>query len=142
MEKLGGHLRFQVEHEMDGIMFSAGLFLADNEIDWQGGMVIIRAEPLAEAKGIATSDTMHKCGVRKFEVRPWLLNEGTLTAKISCSDGGDRSLRCQGAQKTPWCFVQRLTAGGGDSQTFPSLNTGHSIVSDHVRLHHDHHSFF
>ena len=22
--------------KMDGIMFSAGLFLADNEIDWQG----------------------------------------------------------------------------------------------------------
>ena len=89
MENIEDHLRFQVELEKRGIMFDAGPFFADNEIDWQGeGMVIIRAESLAEAKDIAASDPMHKTGARSFEVRPWFLNEGTLTVKISYSDGG------------------------------------------------------
>ncbi len=89
MENLGPHLEFQVGLEKKGIMFGAGPFWADNEKDWEGeGMVIIRAGSLAEAKEIAASDPMHSSGARSFSVRPWLLNEGTVTVKISYSDGG------------------------------------------------------
>ena len=42
---------------------------------------------LAEAKAIAASDPMHKAGARSFTVRPWLINEGTVTIKLSYSDG-------------------------------------------------------
>ena len=88
MENIKEHLDFQVELERKGIMFGAGPFWADNETDWHGeGMVIIRAESLAHAKEIAASDPMHKSGARAFEVRPWLLNEGTVTVKITYSDG-------------------------------------------------------
>ena len=89
MANIEEHLKFQVKLEQKGIMFGAGPFWADNEVDWNGeGMVIIRADSLAEAKEIAASDPMHKSGARGFEVRPWLLNEGTVTIKISYSDGG------------------------------------------------------
>jgi hypothetical protein len=82
------HLDFQCELERKGIMFGAGPFRADNETDWHGeGMVIIRAGSLAEAKAIAASDPMHTSGARDFTVRPWLLNEGTVTVKITDSDG-------------------------------------------------------
>lgn len=88
MENIGPHLEFQVELEEKGIMFGAGPFWADNEEDWLGeGMVIIRAASLAEATKIAESDPMHKCGARKFRVRPWLLNEGSFTLKVRYSDG-------------------------------------------------------
>ena len=50
-------------------------------------MVIIRAGSLAEAKEIAASDPMHSSGARDFTVRPWLMNEGTVTVKIRYSDG-------------------------------------------------------
>jgi hypothetical protein len=30
---------------------------------------------------------MHKAGARSFTVRPWLINEGTVTVKLSYSDG-------------------------------------------------------
>jgi hypothetical protein len=30
---------------------------------------------------------MHKAGARAFTVRPWLVNEGGLTIKVSFSDG-------------------------------------------------------
>ena len=88
MENVGPHLEFQIELEEKGIMFGAGPFWTDDEKSWEGdGMVIIRAGSLDEARKIAESDPMHKSGARSFTVRPWLLNEGTVTLKVRYSDG-------------------------------------------------------
>ena len=88
MENLEEHLKFQIELEQKGIMFGAGPFWSDDEQMWEGeGMVIIRAGSLAEAKQIAASDPMHASGARTYRVRPWLMNEGTVTIKITYSDG-------------------------------------------------------
>jgi uncharacterized protein YciI len=88
LENLKEHLEFQRSLERRGIMFGAGPFWADTEEDWLGeGMVVIRAASLAEAKQIVAADPMHKSGARSFTVRPWLLNEGTITVKITYSDG-------------------------------------------------------
>jgi uncharacterized protein YciI len=88
MANIKPHLDFQVDLERRGIMFGAGPFWADDEQTWEGeGMVIVRAGSLAEARAIAESDPMHKSGARSFTVRPWLLNEGTVTVKITYSDG-------------------------------------------------------
>ncbi len=88
MENVGRHLEFQIELEEKGIMFGAGPFWTDDEQSWEGdGMVIIRAGSLDEARKIAESDPMHKSGARSFTVRPWLLNEGTVTLKVRYSDG-------------------------------------------------------
>ena len=48
-------------------------------------MVIIRAENLAAARAIAVEDPMHASGARAFEIRPWLVNEGSMTIKLSHS---------------------------------------------------------
>lgn len=88
MENIGPHLEFQVSLEERGIMFGAGPFWTDDETEWLGeGMVIIRAGSLEEAREIAASDPMHSSGARSFTVRPWLMNEGTVTVKIRYSDG-------------------------------------------------------
>ena len=88
MANIEAHLKFQVELEQKGIMFGAGPFWTDDEKQWLGeGMVIIRAGSLDEAKKIAATDPMHASGARTFRVRPWLLNEGTVTIKVSYSDG-------------------------------------------------------
>ena len=69
MENIEEHLKFQVSLEEKNIMFGAGPFWEDNEIDWSGeGMVIIRAETYAKAKEIAANDPMHKSGARSFTV--------------------------------------------------------------------------
>lgn len=87
MKSLEEHLKFQVELERRGIMFGAGPFWDDDETYWSGeGMVIVRAESLAAARAIAAEDPMHKSGARRFSVRPWLLNEGTLTFRVNLSD--------------------------------------------------------
>ncbi len=89
MALIEDHLAFQVDLEQRGIMFGAGPFWTEDEQAWEGeGMVIIRAGSLAEAKEIAATDPMHKSGARSFTVRPWLLNEGSMTVRITYSDGG------------------------------------------------------
>lgn len=88
MENLGPHLEFQVKIEQDGVMFAAGPFWADDEETWEGeGMVVIRADNLAHAREIAESDPMHASGARSFTVRPWLVNEGGFSLRVTFSDG-------------------------------------------------------
>ncbi|MDA9973300.1 YciI family protein [Alphaproteobacteria bacterium] len=88
MENLEEHLKFQVSLEKNGVMFGAGPFWEDNEIDWNGeGMVIIRANSLDHAKQIAAYDPMHQSGARNFTVRPWLLNEGNIEVSLDYSTG-------------------------------------------------------
>ena len=88
MENIGPHLEYQVSLEERGIMFGAGPFWSDDETEWLGeGMVIVRASSLDEAKEIAAADPMHASGARSFTIRPWLMNEGTVTVRIRYSDG-------------------------------------------------------
>ena len=88
MAVLEQHLAFQIDLERRGIMFGAGPFWNDAEDAWEGeGMVILRAGSLDEAKALAAADPMHKSGARTFTVRPWLMNEGSVTVRITYSDG-------------------------------------------------------
>ena len=87
-ENLQKHLKYQFELEANGSMFAAGPFADDNEQEWEGeGMVILRANSLDEARAIAENDPMHKSGARTFRVRPWMMNEGSITLKVTYSNG-------------------------------------------------------
>jgi uncharacterized protein YciI len=84
IKKIREHLAFQESLEAQGIMFGAGPQWTDDEAFWEGdGMVVIRTKSLAEAREIAAKDLMHASGARKFTVRPWLVNEGTITIKLN-----------------------------------------------------------
>lgn len=87
MPRLEEHLAYQVELERRGIMFAAGPVFSDDGSAWEGeGFVVIRAANLDEAHRIAAADPMHACGARRFIVRPWLVNEGSLTIRVNFSD--------------------------------------------------------
>jgi uncharacterized protein len=88
MENVKEHLAFQVKLEKEGIMFAAGPNWTDDEKSWEGdGMVVIRANSLADAKQIMERDPMHKSGARKFKIRPWLVNEGMVSVRLNYSQG-------------------------------------------------------
>lgn len=88
MDNLKEHLAFQIELEKEGTMFAAGPNWTDDEKSWEGdGMVVVRAQSLAEAEQIAARDPMHKSGARKFTVRPWFVNEGTIMVRLNYSKG-------------------------------------------------------
>ena len=87
LKNLTEHLAYQGGLERTGVMFAAGPLANDTNDGWGGeGMVIIRAKSLAEARAVAEADPMHKAGARSFTVRPWLMNEGSLTVRITGSD--------------------------------------------------------
>lgn len=86
-EHLAAHLAYQKDLEARGITFGAGPFADDTETAWSGeGMIIVRAPSLPEAVAIANADPMHSSGVRRFRVRPWLLNEGSYTVTVRYSE--------------------------------------------------------
>lgn len=86
LENLEPHLQFQVGLEEQGIMFAAGPLWNDEETEWRGeGMVVVRAASRDAAVAIAEGDPMHKCGARSFTVRPWMINEGSMTFRLDMS---------------------------------------------------------
>lgn len=88
MENLDAHLKHQVAMQESGAMFAAGPFWTDDEKEWAGeGMFILRAESMKHAEELAAADPMHQAGARCFRVRPWLVNEGTITVKMHFSSG-------------------------------------------------------
>jgi uncharacterized protein YciI len=73
--------------ERSGVMLAAGPHWNDDETGWDGeGTFVIRANSLAHAREIASGDPMHQSGARAFKVRPWLINEGGFTLRITFSD--------------------------------------------------------
>ena len=92
MAKAPEHVAFQLDLEKRGIMFAAGpLGDLENPDQWHGeGLIVIRADSLEEARDIAASDPMHKSGARTYTVRPWLVNEGTLSVRINFGTGSWR----------------------------------------------------
>ena len=45
-----------------------------------------QSKELNEAKAIADADPMHRSGVRRYRIRPWLLNEGSITLTVRYSE--------------------------------------------------------
>jgi hypothetical protein len=88
MKNIKEHLAFQVKLEKEGIMFAAGPNWTDDGNSWEGdGMVVIRAKSLADARKVMERDPMHKSGARKFKIRPWFVNEGTVSVRLNYSRG-------------------------------------------------------
>ena len=86
LENLEEHLAFQVSLEREGILYAAGPMWSDDEQSWDGdGLVVVRAASRDEARAIAERDPMHVSGARKFTVRPWMINEGTVTIRLDSS---------------------------------------------------------
>lgn len=86
LERMEEHLGFQVALEKEGVLFAAGPMWTDAEDAWEGeGLVVVRAGSRAEAIAIAERDPMHKSGAREFTVRPWMINEGSVTVRLDCS---------------------------------------------------------
>jgi len=86
LENLETHLGFQTTLEKEGVLFAAGPLWTDDEQNWTGeGMVIVRAASRTAAIAIAERDPLHQCGARSFTVRPWMINEGSMTLRLDHS---------------------------------------------------------
>lgn len=83
---LPAHLAYQGELEAAGKLAFAGPISDESGDKLLGeGMMIYRAETLEEARALADGDPMHSSGTRRYEMRRWLLNEGSLNLSIGLS---------------------------------------------------------
>lgn len=84
MANLAEHLQHQHRMEESGVLMAAGPHWSDDESVWEGeGTFVIRASSMAHATELAAADPMHKAGARRFRIRPWLINEGSLQVTLS-----------------------------------------------------------
>lgn len=83
---LPAHLAYQAEMEKAGKLFLAGPVSDATGEEMQGtGMIVYRAASLEEAKSIADNDPMHKEGARSYNLRRWLINEGSMNLSVGLS---------------------------------------------------------
>jgi uncharacterized protein YciI len=81
------HRVYLKELEERDVLFGAGPLWTDDGEYFEGdGMLIYRAASIAEANAIAQADPMHQSGARTFKIRPWLLNDGSITIRVTLSE--------------------------------------------------------
>jgi uncharacterized protein len=86
-QALPEHRVYLKELEERDVLFGAGpLWTDDGEFFEGDGMLIYRAASVAAANDIALVDPMHKSGARTFKIRPWLLNDGSITIRVTLSE--------------------------------------------------------
>lgn len=84
---LPDHLRYLASLEERGELFMAGPLMNENPETWSGdGMLIYNVEGIERAREIAANDPLHSTGARSFIIRPWLLNDGSLTLNVRLSN--------------------------------------------------------
>ena len=83
---LPAHLAYQATQEEKGALVMAGP-LSDISGDlMQGtGLIIYRAESLKAATAITAADPMHSTGTRSYEIKRWLVNEGSFQIDLKLS---------------------------------------------------------
>lgn len=87
-ESLPDHLAYQRELEVAGILVLAGPLSDATGAEMQGtGLIVYRAATLEEARAIAEADPMHQSGARRYTLRKWLINEGSLNVNLGLSTG-------------------------------------------------------
>jgi uncharacterized protein len=86
-KNLPEHRAYLRDLENKDILFGAGPLWTDDGQYFEGdGMLIYRANSVEEARQLAQSDPMHKNGAREFTIRPWLLNDGSITIRVTLSE--------------------------------------------------------
>lgn len=83
---LPDHLAYQKQMEDAGALVMAGPVSNETgDLMEAEGMIIYRAADLDAARALADGDPMHKVGARAYDIRKWLVNEGSLTFSVSLS---------------------------------------------------------
>jgi uncharacterized protein len=86
-QNLSSHRAYLKELEEKNILFAAGPLLTDDGQFFEGdGLLIYRASSVENAREIATADPLHTSGARTFTIRPWLLNDGSITIRVTLSE--------------------------------------------------------
>ena len=93
-EKVGDRDRARLDHfkfvkrlEAEGRLFAAGPYVDEQTGKPTGeGLFIVRGESSDEVARIVSEDPFYTGGFRTFRIQPWMMNEGSLTVRLSLSE--------------------------------------------------------
>lgn len=80
MDCIADHLRFMQDHEDQ--VFLSGPLLRDGATIGDG-LTILKTDDEAEARAFMDQEPLVKAGLRRYELRRWRIQEGTMTVTIS-----------------------------------------------------------
>ncbi|MEM1237682.1 MAG: YciI family protein [Pseudomonadota bacterium] len=83
---LPDHLEYLGKAEAAGQLMMAGPLSDETGIEMSGiGFQVWRAASWEDAKALADGDPMHVAGVKEYEMRRWLINEGNMQLSVGLS---------------------------------------------------------
>jgi len=83
---LADHLQWAIDAEKRGELFMSGPFLGGGRPGARGGMTLLRAGSEEDAHAIMASDPFIINGAYTFELREWIVMEGSISFNTSFSD--------------------------------------------------------
>jgi uncharacterized protein YciI len=83
---LAAHLDYMIGLEKRGVVFASGPVSDPGAGPRGDGMTILRAASAEEARKIAEADPFFVNGLRTFELREWMLMEGSFGLTVNFSD--------------------------------------------------------
>jgi uncharacterized protein len=81
------HKKWVAEQESHGRIFVAGPLLDEDYHAFGTGVLVVRANTLAQAREIFDADPFHSMGLRTYQLWPWQINEGSFHLQASLSGG-------------------------------------------------------
>jgi hypothetical protein len=92
-ELLEEHVRWAIAAEQRGEIFASGPFVEDGAAPGaSGGLSVLRAGSVEEARQILAGDPFIREGVFTVDVKKWVVMEGGLTLTVRFSDRSGRLL--------------------------------------------------
>ena len=83
---LASHLSFVRDLEHQGVTFLSGP-LGIDDTGWRGhGLTVIRAASITDARGRMAAEPYIAAGQRVYDIMPWLITSGRITASMRISD--------------------------------------------------------
>jgi uncharacterized protein len=86
-EHLGSHKAYLLGLERDGKLLAAGPLLGEGARYDGNGLIVFRAQTREEARELADNDPFHVRGLRRYELLPWQVNEGSFEVRLLFSAG-------------------------------------------------------
>jgi uncharacterized protein YciI len=84
---LPAHLEYMIDLEKRGLLFASGPLSDGGAGPPNGaGLTILRATNAQEARALAEADPFVTNGLRTFELKEWIVMEGSIGLKINLSD--------------------------------------------------------
>jgi uncharacterized protein len=86
-QHLDSHKAYLSGLERDGMLLAAGPLLGEEARYDGNGLIVFRAKTREEAQQLADNDPFHARGLRRYELFPWQVNEGSFEVRLLFSAG-------------------------------------------------------